>query len=93
MAKSSTPSRNQMSVLDVLAEADHEMTGMEVAGVLADLGRSSTYAALAALQRDNLIAGRWDVTGPRPVRLVQITAAGRDALISARARVRAYKQR
>ena len=47
---------------------------------IASAGRSSVYAALAALQRDAFIDARWDHSGSHPRRLVQINGDGSDAL-------------
>jgi DNA-binding PadR family transcriptional regulator len=86
-----TLARNQVSVLDLLLEADREMAGIEVADAIGGLGRSSAYAALAALQRDGLVDARWDLEGPHPRRLFRINSTGRDALRLARLQTRAYR--
>jgi DNA-binding PadR family transcriptional regulator len=93
VGKSDVPARNQLSVLDLLAETDREMAGIDVANAIGGLGRSSTYAALAALQRDKLVTARWEVEGPRPRRMYRITSTGREALARARSQVRAYGAR
>ena len=75
-----TLARNQLRVLALLASATTEQAGIDVAGALEDLGRSSVYAALAALQRDGLVEARWDHTGSHPRRLVRINSDGRQTL-------------
>jgi DNA-binding PadR family transcriptional regulator len=70
-------SRNQLDALTLLAQADHELAAIEVADVIGGLGRSSVYAALAALQRDGLVTARWDVDGIRPRRKFALTLIGR----------------
>jgi len=77
--------RNQLVVLRLLTEAGGaEMSGLEVANALeTELGgfaRSSAYAALAALQRDGYVSGRWDTSGSHPQRKFVITAEGARAL-------------
>lgn len=72
--------RNQHLVLNFLAGLPSEAAGIDVADGIADTGRSSVYAALAALQRDAFIDARWDHSASHPRRLVQINGAGRDAL-------------
>lgn len=76
-------SRNQLLVLTVL-EAGDERAGIEVAGDLPSLARSSVYAALAALQRDRLLDARWDHSDSHPRRMVRINAEGRRALEATR---------
>lgn len=90
MTEPRIPARNQISVLDLLAETGREMAGVEVATIIGELSRSSTYAALAALYRDKLVTARWDFDGSRPRHMYCITPVGRDALTRARAQVRAY---
>ena len=55
--------KNQLRVLCLLAESlargQEEMAGIEVADAIGGLGRSSAYAALAALQRDGMVKARW----------------------------------
>jgi DNA-binding PadR family transcriptional regulator len=72
-------SRNQLDILTLLAQADRELAGIEVADAIGGLGRSSVYAALAALQRDGLVTARWDVDGIRPRRKYALTSMGRQA--------------
>ena len=72
--------RNQYLALNFLAGLPSEAAGIDVADGLAGTGRSSVYAALAALQRDALVDARWDHSASHPRRLVQINGAGRDAL-------------
>ena len=72
--------RNQLDVLGLLAEAPGEMAGIEVADAIGGLGRSSVYAALAALQRDGLVTAQWNTEGPRPRRMFRITALGQQVL-------------
>ena len=72
--------RNQYIVLNYLAALPDETAGIDVADGIAGTGRSSVYAALAALQRDALIDARWDLSASHPRRLVRINGAGRDAL-------------
>ena len=76
--------RNQVSALTILAEATEPLAGIEIAERIGGLGRSSIYAALAALQRDGLVGAQWDVSGQRPRRLFHITALGEQALAVAR---------
>jgi DNA-binding PadR family transcriptional regulator len=79
---------NQARVLAALAGRSESVAGIELARELAGeraargggLGRSSVYAALAALQRDGLVAARWDHSASHPRRLVRITARGRRVL-------------
>ena len=77
--------RNQFLVLDYLAAQPGELAGIDVADAVAPLGRSSVYAALAALQRDGLVDARWDHSASHPRRLVRINGAGREALAAERA--------
>ena len=72
--------RNQYIVLNYLADLPAEVAGIEIADGIEGSGRSSVYAALAALQRDGLLDARWDHGGSHPRRLVQINGAGRTAL-------------
>jgi DNA-binding PadR family transcriptional regulator len=72
--------RNQYRALRVLVRHNREMNGVEIADAIGGIGRSSIYAALAALQRDGFVTARWDVEGGHPRRLVTITDAGRAAL-------------
>ena len=72
--------RNQLEILAALAGADRELASTVIAHMLGGLGRSSIFAALAALQRDGLIAARWDTEGPHPRRVFRITALGERAL-------------
>jgi len=72
--------RNQLDVLTLLAGAEREVAGVEIADAIGGLKRSSAYAALAALQRDGMVGARWDVTGTRPRRMYKITALGGKAL-------------
>jgi DNA-binding PadR family transcriptional regulator len=76
--------RNQLDVLGLLAEVNYELAGVQVADAIGGLRRSSAYAALAALQRDGMVSARWDVTGPRPLRMFKITAVGQQALAADR---------
>ncbi len=79
---------NQARVLAALARRGGPVAAIELARELAGeraaggggLGRSSVYAALAALQRDGLGAARWDHSASHPRRLVRITARGRRVL-------------
>lgn len=80
--------KNQLVVLSLLAEDGDEHAGIELANAVGGIGRSSVYAALAALQRDGMVSARWDVTGSRPQRLFQITAAGSRALAEEQAELR-----
>ncbi len=72
--------RNQERVLALLAAQAQELAGIDVADEIDELGRSSVYAALAALQRDGFIEARWDHSESHPRRLLKITGAGREAL-------------
>ncbi len=72
--------RNQYIVLNYLADLPAEVAGLDVADGIEGSGRSSVYAALAALQRDGFVDAHWDHGGSHPRRLVQINGAGRDAL-------------
>jgi DNA-binding PadR family transcriptional regulator len=72
-------SRNQLDILALLAQTDRELAAIEVADAIGGFRRSSVYAALAALQRDGLVAARWDVDGVRPQRKYVLTARGHDA--------------
>ena len=72
--------RNQYIVLNYLAGEAQPVPGIDVADGIAGTGRSSVYAALAALQRDGLIDAEWDHSTSHPRRLVQINGSGRDAL-------------
>ena len=84
--------RNQFRVLTYLAARQREIAGVEVADGLESVGRSSVYAALAALQRDGLVTARWDLSGSHPRRMMQISGSGRQALTDERrtdARLRA----
>ena len=74
--------RNQYQVLRYLATRSEEIAGIDVADAMGGVGRSSVYAALAALQRDGIIDARWDHSGSHPRRLVRINGAGRQALAS-----------
>ncbi len=76
--------RNQFLVLDYLVAQPGELAGIDVADAIAVLGRSSVYAALAALQRDGLIEARWDHSASHPRRLVRVNGAGREALAAER---------
>lgn len=73
-------SRNQSTVLDALAERGGELSGLELADIIGTLGRSSVYAALSALQRDDLVDARWDFTESHPRRMVRINKNGISAL-------------
>ena len=73
--------RNQQRVLSYLTTIEGEAAGIELADGIDELGRSSVYAALAALQRDGLIEARWDHSESHPRRLVRISGAGREALL------------
>jgi DNA-binding PadR family transcriptional regulator len=68
--------RNQFQVLSLLADAEEELAGITLADAVGGIGRSSVYAALAALQRDGLVSARWDVSGSHPRRMFKITAEG-----------------
>jgi DNA-binding PadR family transcriptional regulator len=72
-------SRNQLDILALLAQAGHELAAIEFADAIGGLRRSSVYVALAALQRDGLVAARWDVDGIRPRRKFALTPIGREA--------------
>lgn len=72
--------RNQFIVLNYLAAEPDAVPGIDIAGGIDGVGRSSVYAALAALQRDGYIDARWNHDASHPRRLVQINGAGRDAL-------------
>ena len=72
--------RNQYQVLRYLATRPEEVAGIDVADAMGGVGRSSVYAALAALQRDGIIDARWDHSGSHPRRLMRINGAGRQAL-------------
>lgn len=72
--------KNQYRVLTFLAGEAEELAGVEVADRIERMGRSSVYAALAALQRDGFVEARWDHSESHPRRLVKISAAGRSAL-------------
>ncbi len=76
--------KNQYLVLDFLAGQPAELAGIEVADQIGRMGRSSVYAALAALQRDGLVEARWDHSASHPRRMVTISAAGRTALAGER---------
>jgi len=73
--------RNQQRVLSYLTTIESEAAGIDVADGIDELGRSSVYAALAALQRDGMIEARWDHSASHPRRMVRISGAGREALI------------
>jgi DNA-binding PadR family transcriptional regulator len=73
--------RNQQRVLSYLTTIESETAGIDVADGIDELGRSSVYAALAALQRDGMIAARWDHSASHPRRMVKISGAGRQALV------------
>lgn len=73
-------SRNQQQVLAFLVDVPEELAGIEVAKAIGGLGQSSTYAALAALQRDGYVSARWDHTQGHPRRLFKITALGKQVL-------------
>lgn len=68
--------RNQLTVLNLLAQSDAEESGIALANAVGGIGRSSVYAALAALQHHGYVSARWDVSGPRPQRMFKITAEG-----------------
>ena len=72
--------RNQQRVLAFLTEERTELAGIEIADRLPDLGRSSVYAALSALQRDRLIDARWDHSASHPRRMIRVNGAGQRAL-------------
>lgn len=76
--------RNQYRVLQYLAGQPGEIAGIEIADGLDALGRSSVYAALAALQRDGLVGARWDHSASHPRRLVRLNGAGERALVAER---------
>ncbi len=76
-----TLARNQQRVLSYLTTMERETAGIDVADGIDELGRSSVYAALAALQRDGMIEARWDHSGSHPRRMVRISGAGREALV------------
>ncbi len=73
-------SRNQMTVLDALAENGGELSGLELADIIGSLARSSVYAALSALQRDGFIDARWDFSESHPRRMVRINETGLAAI-------------
>jgi DNA-binding PadR family transcriptional regulator len=75
--------RNQLDILATLAQSDHKLAGGDIADVIGGLGRSSVYAALAALQRDGMVEAEWDLGGVRPRRVFRITAIGEQALAAA----------
>ena len=77
--------KNQYLVLDFLASQPGELAGIDVADQIGRMGRSSVYAALAALQRDSFVEARWDHSASHPRRMVQISPAGRAELTSERA--------
>ncbi len=77
--------KNQYRVLDLLARTPGELAGIDIAGQIDELGRSSVYAALAALQRDGMVDARWDHSGSHPRRMLQISAAGRSVILDERA--------
>jgi DNA-binding PadR family transcriptional regulator len=79
-----TLARNQHRVLQYLAGQTGEIAGIEIADGLDELGRSSVYAALAALQRDGLVGARWDHSASHPRRLVKLNGAGERALVEER---------
>lgn len=72
--------RNQYRVLGYLAARGGDTAGIDVANAIEGLGRSSVYAALAALQRDGFVDARWDHSQPHPRRLVRINSDGRQVL-------------
>lgn len=72
--------RNQRRALAFLAGQPGEMAGIDIADGIDELGRSSVYAALAALQRDALVDARWDHSQSHPRRLLKINGAGRRLL-------------
>ncbi len=72
--------RNQYRVLDYLAGQHDPLAGIDVADGIEAMGRSSVYAALAALQRDAMVEAEWDHTDSHPRRMVRINPAGRAAL-------------
>ena len=78
--------RNQYIVLNYLAGEAQPVPGIDVADGIAGTGRSSVYAALAALQRDGLIDAEWDHSTSHPRRLVQINGSGRMPRTSCSAR-------
>ncbi len=76
-------SRNQLTVLETLAENGGALSGLEIADIIGTLARSSVYAALSALQRDDLVDARWDFAESHPRRMVTINENGRAALAAA----------
>ncbi len=72
--------KNQYRILDFLATQPDSVAGIDVADGIEQMGRSSVYAALAALQRNGMVEAEWDHSGSHPKRMVQISAAGRSAL-------------
>ena len=72
--------RNQFLTLNFIAALPREAPGIDIADGIHGVGRSSVYAALAALQRDGYIEARWDHAASHPRRMVRINGAGRDAL-------------
>lgn len=72
--------RNQLRLLSLLAERGDEQAGITLADAVGGIGRSSVYAALAALQRDGYVTARWNVEGKRPMRMFSITDTGRAEL-------------
>jgi DNA-binding PadR family transcriptional regulator len=76
--------RNQYIVLDHLAGQSDEVPGIDIADAIDGVGRSSVYAALAALHRDGFVDARWDHGASHPRRLMRINGAGREALLAER---------
>lgn len=72
--------KNQYLVLDFLAGRPGELAGIDVADQIGKMGRSSVYAALAALQRDGFVDARWDHSASHPRHMIQISPAGRAEL-------------
>lgn len=55
-----------------------------------DLPEGTVYPALHRLERDGLVASRWDDAAGRRRRCYEITAAGREALVVRREEWRAF---
>lgn len=80
-------SRNQFTVLSLLGSRKGEPTaGIDVANSIGGLQRSSAYAALASLQRDNLVEAEWEFSASHPRRMFRITAEGERTLHQERAK-------
>lgn len=57
-----------------------------------DLAEGSVYPALHRMEREGLLASRWDASGERRRRVYQITGAGRSALAAKREQWRSFSR-